>query len=104
MLGLAKQAKDLNLSFNFIIEDKIERTLYIKANGLLRPIEWNETSFEWFMEDLVFYMKERKYQQRWDVGKIQIKNCKSLEMNKKTFVKLQEFVKQVTQWQITLNF
>ncbi len=104
MLDTIKTSKKLMLSFDFVMQEKIERNLSIKAQGLLRDVKWNENAFGWFMEDLVYFMNENKFQQRWDVTTIQVTNCQSLKIKKEEFKQLKDFVKQVIQWTIKLSY
>ncbi len=104
MLSIVKSSQELDLSFDFEIKDKIERTLFINVKGLLRPIKWNENSFEWFLEDLVYYMTQQKYQQRWDVTNIELLNCRELNITRNNFEKMKMLMKQVVQWTIKLSY
>ncbi|VEU59137.1 hypothetical protein [Mesomycoplasma neurolyticum] len=84
-------SKELNLSFDFVIEKYYNRTLEININKLLRDISYGPSYFDWFIEDLIHLLDQNKYQRRWDYGTIFIKGFENLKLNSKD---LESFVWQ----------
>ncbi|MGZ9414048.1 hypothetical protein [Mycoplasma sp. 5370] len=86
-----KTSKELDLSFDFQILNHQNRILDIKINGLLREIKYNDSFFDWFIEDLLFLLDSNRYQKRWDYGQINIMGVKNLKLTKNdedSFIKL----------------
>lgn len=95
---MSKTSKELNLSFNFKIKHYEFRVLDFEVNGVLRDIEYNESYFDWFMEDLVFFLEKNGFMKRWDFELMRVHNIKSLnlsEADEKNFI---NNFKSVTSW------
>ncbi|AKJ20985.1 hypothetical protein ACJOMT_00910 [Mycoplasmopsis synoviae] len=82
-----KQAtsKDLNLSFDFEITYFEMSKFVIDIKNTLRPLEFNEKYCEWFIEDLIYFLKSNDYNFRFDLGLLELVNGKNLKklVNKK---------------------
>ncbi|MCR8613290.1 MAG: hypothetical protein NC236_02305 [Mycoplasma sp.] len=94
-----KTSKELKLSFDFKILNYEERILDININGLLREIKENENLFDWFMEDLIFFLDSNRFQRRWDYKLIKLHNIISLD-NKNNILstKIINLLPSVTSW------
>ncbi len=97
-------AKSLDLTFDFHIKNRADRTLIVDLRGLLREIEFDHKHFTWFMEDLVYFMKKQKMQRRWEFSTIEVVNCKNLNTSKKTFEEFEKFIETVIQWTMILKW
>lgn len=75
-------SQELNLSFDFEILDFQNREFQITIHGLLREIKYSERFFEWFMEDLIYFLEQNKYQKRWDIGTIYLSGLSNLNISK----------------------
>ncbi|WP_036463792.1 hypothetical protein [Mycoplasmopsis sturni] len=91
-----KTSKELDLSFDFEILNFENREFDIIIHKLLRNLEYSPKFFEWFMEDLIYFLEQNGYQKRWDIGTIYlsgVENLKLSEANKKEFISfLENFV------------
>ena len=89
-------SKQLKISFDFHVLNHEKRILDIELKGYIVKIKWNEKYFDWFMEELIFFLDKNKYQKRWDYGKIIIHNLESLKLTKE---QLKEFKSNFKDWE-----
>ncbi|UUD36191.1 hypothetical protein NPA08_04550 [Mycoplasmopsis citelli] len=76
-----KSSAELNLSFDFEITDFQNREFQITIHKLLRDLPYDDKFFEWFMEDLIYFITQNKYQLRWDIEKIYFSGIKNLNLS-----------------------
>lgn len=93
-IKIYKTAKDLDLSFDFKILKFNDRIFEINIGGIFRNLQFNEKYCEWFMEDLIDFLLSNKYQLRWDIGVINLHNCKNLKLTDDEIKKLGAFFKE----------
>lgn len=91
-------SKEMDLSFEFIIESLSNRVLTIEIDGMLRTLEYNPNYFDWFMEDLIDYISSNGIQKRWDFETIVIKNIDKLNLNEEDEKNFKNKFKTVTNW------
>ncbi|CAT05074.1 Uncharacterised protein [Mesomycoplasma conjunctivae] len=75
-------SKELKLSFNFSVASYDYRILTIKLDGFANKISYSEKFFDWFVEDLIYFLDKNGYARRWDYQKIYIENIISLNLGK----------------------
>lgn len=78
-------SEELNISFNFVIKNYQNRILDIETANILQKANenenFNQSFFDWFMEDLIFFLDKNRYQKRWDYGLIRLYGIKNLKLN-----------------------
>lgn len=93
-------AKEADLSFDMAIVSLENRILTMDIKGLLRDIEYTENYFEWFIEDLIFFIEQNGIQKRWDFETISIKNISNLKLSSKDEKKFTDKFKTITNWDV----
>ncbi|TDV23571.1 hypothetical protein BCF59_0562 [Mycoplasmopsis mustelae] len=96
----SKTSQELNLSFDLEILNHENRTLDIKINSLLRNIQYGESFFDWFVEDLLFLLDSNRYQKRWDYGQINILGIKNLNLQPQQQAEFIKAFKSVTNFDL----
>ncbi|UUM19786.1 MULTISPECIES: hypothetical protein [unclassified Mycoplasma] len=76
-----QSAAELNLSFDFEITDFQNRKFEITIHKMLRDLPFNDSFFEWFMEDLIYFFAKNKYQLRWDIETVYFTGIKNLNLS-----------------------
>lgn len=95
-----KNSKELNLSFDFIVKKHEYRILDIELNGALRQLEYSNRYFEWFIEDLLYFLDMNRYQKRWDYEAINIFNVQSLKLNEENLKNFLKYFLSVTNFNL----
>ncbi|QJB71487.1 hypothetical protein [Mycoplasma sp. 1654_15] len=95
-----KNSKELNLSFDFTVKKHEYRILDIELNGTLRNLEYSNRYFEWFIEDLLYFLDMNRYQKRWDYETINIFNVQSLKLKKEDLENFIGYFKSVTNFNL----
>ncbi|AKA50030.1 hypothetical protein [Mycoplasmopsis gallinacea] len=99
-----KDAKELELSFDFQIKSFENRNFVIAVNGMLRDIQYSPSFNEWFIEDLIYFLEKNRYQLRWDVQIVLLENLESLKLSKEHLQSLKDFlVSNITNFDITFK-
>lgn len=93
-------AKKARLSFDMSIISLESRILTINVNGLLRDIKYSDNYFEWFIEDLIFFIEQNGIQKRWDFETILIKNIASFELSSNDEIAFKGKFKTITNWDV----
>ncbi|WP_371246454.1 hypothetical protein ACA758_00305 [Mycoplasmopsis agassizii] len=77
-------AKELNLSFDFQVHKFGWQSLWIEVKGPLRDLnELSETKyFEFFYEDLYYYLHKNKHLPKWEFSKIYLSGIDSLKLTR----------------------
>ncbi|MBN3534826.1 hypothetical protein [Mycoplasma procyoni] len=95
-----KSSKELNLSFDFYIKNHFDRILEIEIKGVLRDLNFSDSYFDWFIEDLLFLLDQNRYQKRWDYGEIRIFGLKNLNLSQENLDKVKKIFKSVTNFDL----
>lgn len=93
-------AKKADLSFDISIVSLENRVLSIDIKGLLRDIKYGDQYFDWFIEDLIFFIEQNGIQKRWDFETIFIKNISNLKLTSKDEKEFRDKFKTITNWEV----
>lgn len=93
-------AKKADLSFDISIVSLENRVLSIDIKGLLRDIKYGDQYFDWFIEDLIFFIEQNGIQKRWDFEIIFIKNIRNLKLTSKDEKEFRDKFKTITNWEV----
>lgn len=93
-------AKKADLSFDISIVSLENRVLSIDIKGLLRDIKYGDQYFDWFIEDLIFFIEQNGIQKRWDFETIFIKNIRNLKLTSKDEKEFRDKFKTITNWEV----
>ncbi|MEE3928268.1 hypothetical protein V2E24_01585 [Mycoplasmopsis ciconiae] len=85
-------SKDIDLSFDFEIEEFTSRHFEIKIKKTLRDLHFSKSYCEWFIEDFLDFLASNKYQLRWDVEYVHFNSAKNLNLSQKDFEILKDFL------------
>ncbi|WKX02447.1 hypothetical protein [Candidatus Mycoplasma mahonii] len=97
--------EDLNLSFQFEVVDFKRRILDIKVLSVKKDIMKNNINkiFEWFMEDLIFFIEKSGFQKRWDFGTILLGGINNLEFEEEKRENFTNMFKLITNWDMVVK-
>lgn len=77
-------SKKLNLSFDFFVTKFGWRTVHVEIKGQLRKLENNEQIFQFFYEDLYYYLHKNQHLPKWDFDKIYLSGLDNLQLADET--------------------
>lgn len=91
-------AQNLNLSFDFKLLNFEWRKPEVEIRGMIRHVEYSEEFFEWFMEDIIYFLDKNDIKKRWDIVEIQLSGLKNLGLNENELKSFRQQLKTVFSW------
>ena len=93
-----KSSEKLNLSFDFQLLNFEWRKPEVKIKGMIREIKYSTEFFEWFMEDLIYFLDRNGIKTRWDIVEIILFGIDNLGLNEQELSSFRKELKTVISW------
>ena len=91
-------AVKLNLSFEFELLSFEWRKPRVNIKGMLREIKYSEEYFDWFMEDIIYFLEKNDIKKRWDIAEIQISGLENLNLTKEELALFRKQLSTIMVW------
>ena len=91
-------AKKLGLSFDFELLNFEWRIPEVKIKGIIRYIKYSPDFFDWFMEDLIYFLDKNDIKKRWDILEIKLFGVDNLGLNEKELISFRKELKTIVSW------
>ena len=93
-----QSAIKLNLSFDFELLKFEWRKPEVNIKGMLRDVKYSEEYFDWFMEDLIYFLEENSIKKRWDIVEIILSGVSNLGLTDEELVLFRKQLTTVVSW------
>ena len=93
-----QSAQKLNLSFDFELLNFEWRKPEVNIKGMLREVKYSSEFFDWFMEDLIYFLDQNDIKKRWDIVEIKLFGIDNLGLNDSELISFRKELKTVVSW------